>query len=267
MLTRAVGRVPPMARAINNAMNTIRHHGQDAATAKLTPSLAPALLGLALLASCVSQGKYDETLESAKRYQTQVHDLSQYVAQLEARSEQLKGELALSQVEVLEAGFDTRIEHRMGELQEMLNTLGRPPGDVERFDVEGGYVYMVQDKVLFASGSAEVGAEGQKALAQVASEIAALPHGRVWVRGHTDSDPIVRPKTLERFPGGNLELSAARAVGVASLLVASKQIPAADMVVAGFGPHEPVVANDSADNKRLNRRVEIFVQDAQIGGE
>ena len=248
-------------------MNTIRRHGQLAVTAISSASATPALVGLALLASCVSQGKYSETLESAKRYQTQVHDLSQHVAQLEARSEQLKGELALSQVEVLEAGFDTDIEHRMGELQEMLNTLGRPPGDVERFDVEGGYVYMVQDKVLIASGSATVGEDGQKALGQVAAEIAALPHGRVWVRGHTDNDPIVRPQTLKRFPGGNLELSAARAVQVASLLVSTGQIPAADMVVAGFGPHEPIVANDSADNKRLNRRVEIFVQDAGAGGE
>lgn len=222
----------------------------------------PILIGMALLTSCVAQAKYDETQESAKRYQTQVHDLSQYIAQLEARSEQLQGELALNQVEVLEAGFDTRIENRMGELREMLDALGRPPGDVERFDVEGGYVYMVQDKVLFASGSAQVGEEGKKALAQMANEIAALPHGRVWVRGHTDSDPIVRPQTLERFPGGNLELSAARAVQVASILASTKSIPSSDLVVAGFGPHEPVVANDSADNKRLNRRVEIFVQDA-----
>ena len=47
----------------------------------------------------------------------------------------------------------------------------------------------------------------------------------------------------------------------------AKQFGGIALVVAGFGPHEPIVANDSADNKRLNRRVEIFVQDAGAGGE
>jgi chemotaxis protein MotB len=79
------------------------------------------------------------------------------------------------------------------------------------------------------------------------------------VRGHTDSDPVVRPATLQKFPHGNLQLSAARAVEVASVLTASGGVPKDMVAVAGFGPYEPLVTNDSADNKRLNRRVEIFV--------
>jgi len=33
------------------------------------------------------------------------------------------------------------------------------------------------------------------------------------------------------------------------------------VTVAGFGQYEPIKPNDSSDNKRLNRRVEIFVAD------
>ena len=36
-------------------------------------------------------------------------------------------------------------------------------------------------------------------------------------------------------------------------------IPGDKLVIAGFGPSEPVAANINADGKRQNRRVEIFV--------
>jgi hypothetical protein len=39
-------------------------------------------------------------------------------------------------------------------------------------------------------------------------------------------------------------------------------VNARDVVVVGFGQHDPVKPNTNADNKRLNRRVEIFVSDS-----
>jgi flagellar motor protein MotB len=39
------------------------------------------------------------------------------------------------------------------------------------------------------------------------------------------------------------------------------------VVVVGFGQHDPIRPNNSADNKRLNRRVEIFVSDAAAPGK
>ena len=89
-------------------------------------------------------------------------------------------------------------------------------------------------------------------------EIASQPFERIWVRGHTDNDPVKKPATIEKFPHGNLQLSAARAVEVAALL-ADNGIPQDRLVVAGFGPTEPVAPNDQSENKRKNRRVEIFV--------
>jgi flagellar motor protein MotB len=38
-------------------------------------------------------------------------------------------------------------------------------------------------------------------------------------------------------------------------------VPERDIAVAGFGPHDPIRPNKNADEKRLNRRVEIFVAD------
>ena len=104
--------------------------------------------------------------------------------------------------------------------------------------------------------------KGIDALKKVALDIKASPHGQIQVRGHTDSDPIKKPSTLKSFPKGNIQLSAERAVSVAVLMLKQKGLSGKDLLVLGFGSHQPLRPNNSAENKRLNRRVEIFVADA-----
>ncbi|TDJ71454.1 MAG: hypothetical protein E2O39_08340 [Planctomycetota bacterium] len=238
-------------------------------TAKITQlvrrAAASALLlsGLGLSTSCVTQEQYEESVGLAKSYQTKLYDMEQHSARLETENERLRAELRRNEAGILDAGFSESVEARMSELQRMLEDLDHPIGDIERFDVEGGYVFMIQDKILFESGSADLGAEGKAALLGLAGEIGSAPHGRIFVRGHTDSDPVKRPATVKKFPHGNLQLSAERAVAVAALLVSHADIAARNVVVAGYGQWEPVAPNDSIDNKRLNRRVEIFVADAE----
>jgi flagellar motor protein MotB len=223
---------------------------------------ALSLLALLTLGSCVSQRQYDDAVALAKFNQTTLHEKEQYITRLEAENDSLKRALAMNDVSALsEAGFGEDLQSRLSELQSKIDTLGRPLEDVERFNVTGGYVLMVQDKILFDSGSADLNAEGKKRLVDLANEINTKPHGRIWVRGHTDSDPVARPATKERFPHGNLQLSAMRAVEVASQLAGTGKIPARDVAVIGFGEYDPIRPNTSAENKRLNRRVEIFVAD------
>jgi len=52
-----------------------------------------------------------------------------------------------------------------------------------------------------------------------------------------------------------------RAVEVAAQLPAAGKIAPHDVAVIGFGEYEPIRPNTNAENKRLNRRVEIFVAD------
>jgi len=225
-----------------------------------------AVLGLGLVlytTSCVSQQQYDDAVSLAKHHQTTLHEREQYIAQLETERDQLKRQLAMDQVTALSnAGYGDDIDSRLSELQQKIDGLGRPLNDIERFDVEGGYVLMVQDKILFDLGSSELSTAGKEAVSKVAAEIESRPHGRVWVRGHTDSTPMVKPATKERYPHGNLQLSAARAVEVAAALIGTGKVQQRDVCVAGFGQHDPVKPNDNAENKRMNRRVEIFVADA-----
>lgn len=219
-------------------------------------------LGLLGLASCVTQRQYDDAVSSAKYHQTTLHEKERQIATLEEENARLKRAMAMNDVNSLqEASFGGDLEGRLSELQSKIDALNRPLKDIERFDVAGGYVLMVQDKILFDSGSSELNQEGRDALAKLSVEIQSKPHGRIWVRGHTDSDPVSKPATKEKFPHGNLQLSAARAVEVASQLTSQGKLEARDVAVMGFGQYDPIRPNNGADNKRLNRRVEIFVSD------
>ena len=222
------------------------------------------LAALSLLAigftSCVAQETYDDAQLNAKHWQKMAIERDRRIAELEAEAGRLRAELDASDIQVSEAGY--QIDERLDSLRNILSELGPNPGDVTKFQVDGGYVYRVKDSILFQLGKADVSPEGKAVLREVAADIKSRPHGKVFVRGHTDSVPVKRPETLKRFPHGNLQLSAARAIEVAALLVTEGRVADDRVVVMGFGPSEPVAANDTAENRQLNRRVEIFVSDA-----
>lgn len=218
-----------------------------------------ALLTAGLAASCVNQQDYDDALRLVKQYQTENADLEDELARLRQQNARLDRMVRDGTIDGLQGDLTQPLEARLDNLQSLLDELDRPPADIEKFTLAEGYLYMIQDRILFESGKADLGAEGKKALLEISREIAATPHGTVYVRGHTDSDPVKKPETVQRFPHGNIQLSAARAVAVAALLIDAGDIPEKDVRVMGFGPHEPVAPNDSSGNKRLNRRVEIFV--------
>lgn len=217
---------------------------------------------IALAAACASPQEVQQTRDYAKACEIKVYDLQRQLAECVSERSRISDQLSDMRLGSLSnASFSGEVTDRIASLEEMLDGLGRPVKDIERFDVEGGYILMIQDKVLFESGSDELGQEGQLALRTLAGEIHQRPHGEIFVRGHTDSDPVKKEETKRRFPNGNLQLSAARAISVGAFMISQYPASAKDIVVMGFGQWSPLKPNDSAENKRLNRRVEIFVSD------
>ena len=156
-------------------------------------------------------------------------------------------------------GYDEDIEARMAELQELLQTMGQAPGDVTLFEVEGGFGYSLADSVLFDSGSADIKAEGERLLRGLVEELTAAEFRRIWgARPHRQRPGEEAGRRGSASPHGNIQLSAARAIEVAALLTSAGVDPNR-VAVAGFGASEPIAKNDSAEGKRKNRRVEIFV--------
>ena len=225
---------------------------------------ATALLSLA---SCVAQERYDDTQLSAKHYQSKTIEAERRISDLEDENRRLRAQLDASEKSLTEAGFSAEaVDARLQNLRKILAEIGGNPGDVTKFAVDGGYVYRMKDSIVFGLGSADVSEDGKKVLGEICEDIKSRPYGKIYVRGHTDSTPIAKPETKAKYPHGNLQLSADRAVSVAAFLGASGKLDERGVVVMGFGSSDPVVPNDSAENKQKNRRIDIFVADADNAG-
>jgi chemotaxis protein MotB len=118
--------------------------------------------------------------------------------------------------------------------------------------------FVFQSEVLFASGSAELGLDGQRQLGQLARTLLQISKdipGEVnWilrVDGHTDTVPIATAQFRS-----NWELSSARAISVVRYL-AAQGVPADRLAAAGFGEFQPIEAGDSETARARNRRIEL----------
>jgi type VI secretion system protein ImpK len=103
---------------------------------------------------------------------------------------------------------------------------------------------------LFAPATATLEPQQEELMRRIAQALAQIG-GQVLVTGYTDTVPI---RTL-RFPS-NWHLSEARARTVAQLLVQAG-VPAERVRSEGRADGDPVASNETADGRRLNRRVEI----------
>jgi chemotaxis protein MotB len=116
---------------------------------------------------------------------------------------------------------------------------------------DGRMILQLPNDVLFDSGQAAVKQDGQRALGQVGGVLKTLTGRKFQVAGHTDNVPIDRAKFAS-----NWELSTARAVAVVRFIVSQGVAPEA-LSAAGYGEFAPLVANDTAEHKAKNRRIEI----------
>ncbi len=229
-----------------------------------TVLLRAALLGLLVPAvSCSGPRIKKPEAGPEERWETAFQDLKAYTADLEAENTALRKKVSRLEVEVQEVRAkgareaSADLERASEELRATIRKLGQnTAGGVEYVEGPDGPVIRITDRLLFASGSAEVSPEGRKVLEALSGELMRMG-GLVRVEGHTDSDPI--RVHAEDFPHGNLQLSSERAVGVAALLIDSG-LPAERVSAVGFGEWRPLVPNDSAEGKARNRRVEIVVR-------
>lgn len=107
--------------------------------------------------------------------------------------------------------------------------------------------------LLFPSGQADLTAEAKVSLKKLTDIMQKTPY-MINVIGHTDD----RPMSSARYPS-NWELSLARASQVARFLIEETKMPAKQFSVSGHASFKPVKPNDSEDNRRANRRVEIIL--------
>lgn len=163
-----------------------------------------------------------------------------------------------------EAGVKLRVQQKLEELlkqteqdaYDLANALHPQimSGEVEVETRGRKIIIRIREKGSFVSGSAEMKPSYRDVMHEIRSVLALKP-GSVSVQGHTDDVPI----TTARFRS-NWELSSARAVSVVHELLKGGVLKSNRFEVSGKADTNPLVANDSAENRARNRRVEIIIQ-------
>ncbi len=208
------------------------------------------------------EAQYVEAQESYEDERIAREALQGNLASVERKASELDQNLDAERLARMEAA--AALAKREAELARMQSTYDVLVSDLES-EVSAGRIEIqrlreglrlnVSDEVLFASGSAELDAKGQEVLVKVAAQLVPLKDA-IHVRGHTD-DRKIGGALAERYPT-NWELAAARAASVVRLLE-RKGVSPKRLSAISLGPNDPVVPNDSADNRARNRRIEILL--------
>lgn len=109
----------------------------------------------------------------------------------------------------------------------------------------------------FDTGKADIKPDLQPVLDRFADTLRTNPATSVRIVGHTDStgsDAVNDPLSLRRAQSVQGQL-------------ASRGIDRARLAIDGVGARQPVASNDSAEGRAKNRRVEIFVTQAQAAAQ
>ncbi|MBK8976504.1 MAG: OmpA family protein [Planctomycetes bacterium] len=186
----------------------------------------------------------------------------------DAEIRQLKGQLADSLAE----GEDLRRER--DRLRGELDGAGTRPVEASATDSElarvrdelpdldvsrrlGRISIGIENTVTFDSGSEQLKSSAASVLQRVARVLnEQFPDRRIYVSGHTDTDPIRRTAGTYR---SNRHLSVERADAVARWLIKDGRVPERQIAVVGYGPYLPRVAGSDDSAKARNRRVEVVV--------
>ena len=256
-----------------------------------------AILCVSLLASCVSKKKYAEL--EAKQKETQdllntatvklnscLSDKAAALSRVQSLEERIQ-ELRKTNTDLIESSKELTVLTKQGatnleksleslkekdlkisRLQDALNkkdsvtlalvtslkkAVGINDPDIE-VNVEKGVVFIsLSDKVLFKSGKYDLSERANEILGKVAAVINSKPEFEAMVEGHTDNVPYNRGVLLD-----NWDLSVKRSTAVVRKLQDLGVNPA-QLIAAGRSYYQPLVQNDSPENRSINRRTKILV--------
>ena len=123
-------------------------------------------------------------------------------------------------------------------------------------EMKNGKVYvMLEERLLFATGSTVVDPKGQEALRDLAKVLEKNPDINVLIEGHTDNVPMKGAGEIR----DNWDLSVMRATSVVKILLESSKITPPRITAAGRGEFVPMDSNATAESRKKNRRIEVIL--------
>lgn len=135
--------------------------------------------------------------------------------------------------------------------------------DAGRIDIESSQQLItirIRERGSFPSGSATLNPEFVPVMTELREALVDIS-GKISVQGHTDDVPIAGAKFKS-----NWELSASRALSVTHELIKDALLDEERLMVVGLAATQPYRPNTSAQNRALNRRVEITIRQGAGAG-
>lgn len=221
------------------------------------------LIALLMLAGCVSAAKYDLKAREVESLTAQKGDLEEQVKRLASEVEGLKKEKSELQAKVEElspkAEKVAQLEKASQTYEDLIKKLEKEikEGEIQITEMKNRLTMTMVDKILFPSGSADIGKKGKEVLDKVIAILKDVKDKRIQVEGHTDNVPIVS-SLRKRYPT-NWELSTARATEVVRYLQEAGGIDPKLLSATGYSEYLPVASNDTEKDRQKNRRIEIVL--------
>ena len=169
-----------------------------------------------------------------------IKKISKGHVRVSGNSVELVGEVAsLDTVAQLEVGVKAKLNPTYSVSNKLMS--GPPQARIDN---------VLEGKIVeFEVGSAVLTPVGTAVLNELVPVLRSLEGRNIQVIGHTDASGPRQP---------NVELSRARAAAVRDYLV-SQNVPGAGIQVLGMGPDQPLVSNNTPENRARNRRIEVKV--------
>ncbi len=220
------------------------------------------------LNTCLEEKATSEAL--AEAYLNQISDLKKRNDQLFNQSQDYL-ELTAKGAENLEKTLESIKEKdlKINRIQDALNRkdsvtfalvtslkkeIGINDPDIE-VNVDKAVVFIsLSDKLLFKSGSYEVSERAREILGKVATVVNSKPSFECMVEGHTDDVAYIGSGNLI----DNWDLSVKRATSIVRVLQELDVNPA-KLIAAGRSYYNPLVNNDTPENRSTNRRTRIII--------
>ncbi len=213
--------------------------------------------------------KLIEKLEQLQAEENELKDKMENMSEAEADSEGLKKRLqevkaeeaeVEAQLNALRQQLDQFQKQSIKEKAEQLSAALKEEIQADMIDVEANdksITIRIRDKGSFGSGTARLTDDFIDILEIIAEELVKTS-GNIIVAGHTDDIPI----NTTQFRS-NWELSSARAAAVTHELLRDDRLSPTRFSIQAFADVKPLVANDSAEHRAMNRRVEIIISQSK----
>lgn len=113
----------------------------------------------------------------------------------------------------------------------------------------------ISDKMLFNSGSYKISDKASAILQKIADVVNSEESLDIMVEGHTDNQTLKSTASVK----DNWDLSVLRATSVVKKLQNEHNVDPAKLIAAGRSFYQPLVENDTKENRATNRRTRIVI--------